>query len=144
MRSSCGTKSNYEICSIEKCPDENKSFSLGQRCIYKIIKKHIFLKLFLLLLILGDSLWIFEYIYKLDLWTSVPRGGFVKHPSPTLVAQQSATKIILVIIINLVKHELLFNKPTLGVSGQVCRTKVCAKLMHFILDQIHSNNLKQI
>jgi hypothetical protein len=47
-------------------------------------------------------------------------GGFVEHPSPTLVAQQSVTKIISINIINLVTpkagamHELLFNKPALG------------------------------
>ncbi len=48
------------------------------------------------------------------------RGGFVEHPSPTLVAQQSVTKMISISIMNLVtpkagaKHELLFNKLTLG------------------------------
>ncbi len=47
------------------------------------------------------------------------RGGFVEHPSPTLVAQQSVTKIISISIINLVTpeagamRELLFNKPAL-------------------------------
>ncbi len=45
------------------------------------------------------------------------RGGFVEHPSLTLVAQQSVTKIITLAVVNLVtpkagaKHELLFNEP---------------------------------
>jgi len=43
------------------------------------------------------------------------RGGFVEHPSHTSVAQQSVTKYIGIIVINLVtlkaaaKHDLLFN-----------------------------------
>jgi hypothetical protein len=47
------------------------------------------------------------------------RGGFIKHLSPTQVAQQSVTKIISPTIMNLVtpkagaKHELLFNKSAL-------------------------------
>ncbi len=50
------------------------------------------------------------------------RGGFVEHLSWTSVAQQSVTKIITLIHINLVtpkaraKHELLFNEPASDVS----------------------------
>jgi hypothetical protein len=55
--------------------------------------------------------------------TAISRGGFVEHLSPTLVAQQSVTKIIFVTMMNLVthkagaKHELLFNKPASNLTG---------------------------
>jgi hypothetical protein len=47
----------------------------------------------------------------------VTKGGFVEHLSGTYVPQQSVTKIITLMLINLVtpkaraKHEYLFNKP---------------------------------
>ncbi len=52
--------------------------------------------------------------------SSMVRGGFVEHLSWTLVAQQTVTKNIAMIVINLVttkvvaKRELLFNKPDLS------------------------------
>jgi hypothetical protein len=52
--------------------------------------------------------------------TSGFRGGFVEHPSPSLAAQQSVTKIIFLTHVYIVtpkaraKHELLSNKLALG------------------------------
>ncbi len=52
--------------------------------------------------------------------TSGFRGGFVEHPSLSLAAQQSVTKIIFLTHVNMVtpkaraKHELLSNKLALG------------------------------
>ncbi len=52
------------------------------------------------------------------------KGGFVKHLNLTQAAQQSVTKVISLIFVNLVtpksraKHELLFNKPATEARAQ--------------------------
>ncbi len=54
------------------------------------------------------------------------KGGLVEHTSPTLVAQQSVTKNIEIMVINLVtpkaaaKREPLFNKPGSGGIEERC------------------------
>jgi hypothetical protein len=56
------------------------------------------------------------------LFNKLARGGFVEHLILTLVAQQSVTTIISMIIMTLVapnagaKHELLFHKPATEVG----------------------------